>query len=382
MTSGSVTRGVATIRDDASETINDCSSALVRLLSGHAAPGEADPDALLAVAEAEGVTGLVFEALQRSGARHDILGRFGVRSRAAIAAEVLIERELTRVLAALDRGGVRVLVLKGAALAYTMYPHPWLRPRVDTDLLVHAEDDDRAASMLAGLGYSPVTTVSSGALVSHQRVFEHVDAHGVRHLVDLHWKIVNPQMLANALSFDELWATSEQVPTLCAPARAPNPVTALVLACIHRLAHHQGRDRLIWLYDIHILASRFVASDWETLCQLAEAHQVAGLCSDGLGRTAAVFGTQVPDRVASRLSAAGMSEPSRAYTDGRVHRRDVLLSDLSMLPRWRDRLRLLREHAFPPPSFMLDRYRVRSRAWLPLLYAHRLITGSCRWIRP
>ena len=34
------------------------------------------------------------------------------------------------------------------------------------------------------------------------------------------------------------------------------PVNALVLACIHRLAHHQGRDRLVWLYDIHLLAGR------------------------------------------------------------------------------------------------------------------------------
>jgi len=42
--------------------------------------------------------------------------------------------------AALGAAGVRVVLFKGAALAYTHYPAPHLRVRADTDLLVTAED--------------------------------------------------------------------------------------------------------------------------------------------------------------------------------------------------------------------------------------------------
>jgi len=43
--------------------------------------------------------------------------------------------ELREVLAALAGAGLPVLLLKGAALAYTLYPEPHLRDRSDTDLL-------------------------------------------------------------------------------------------------------------------------------------------------------------------------------------------------------------------------------------------------------
>ena len=55
-------------------------------------------------------------------------------------------REIARVTAALDARGVRALLVKGAALAYGLYPEPCLRPRVDTDILVLG--DDRAATDL------------------------------------------------------------------------------------------------------------------------------------------------------------------------------------------------------------------------------------------
>jgi hypothetical protein len=59
----------------------------------------------------------------------------------------------------------------------------------------------------------------------------------------------------------------------------------------------------------------------------------------------------------------------------------VLVSDLKALRSWRARLRLLREHAFPPPAFMRQRYGT-TRWWLlPALYVYRFATGAVRWVR-
>ena len=69
------------------------------------------------------------------------------------------------------------------------------------------------------------------------------------------------------------------------------------------------------------------------------------------------------------------------YLDGRVTRSDVLISDLKVLGTWRARAQLLREHVFPSPAFIRQRYGTRTRVMLPAFYLHRLITGASRWVR-
>jgi hypothetical protein len=340
-------------------------------------------DAIVAAAREQGTAALLWQADRTSGALvPDVRSALDADARVEVTREMLRHAELSGLARDFSAAGCRALFFKGSALAYSHYPEPWMRPRVDTDVLVTQEELGTAHATLTTRGYAPVTSVSSGELVSHQRVYERVDRCGVRHLIDLHWKIVNPQLLAGTLAFDELWQTAATIDALDRTARTPHGVHALVLACIHRLAHHQGRDRLVWLHDIHLLASRLTRQEWDAFAALAEVRQVAGVCRDGLARVAAVFGTPVPQPLLDRLAATPTAEPSRIYIDGRVNRRDVLLSDLAVLRGWGDRLRLIREHAFPAPAFVLDRYGTRNRAWLPLLYAHRLIAGSCKWIRP
>ena len=280
------------------------------------------------------------------------------------------------------RPACRALVTKGSALAYTVYPSPWLRPRTDTDLLVPYSDVPAATQALEGCGYSRSDALTSGTLVSHQVAFERVDAHGVHHVVDLHWKIVNPQMLADSLPFEDLWRTSQQAPRLGPAARVPSAVASIALGCIHRLAHHQGHDRLVWLYDLKLLTSGFGDADWDELTRLACQQGIAGLCVDGLRQSRDRLGGRLPEPVDATLAQSAPSEPSRVYLQGTVHKRDVLVSDLNALRNWRSRLRLLREHAFPPAAFIRQRYGVDNRWPLPVLYLHRLVNGVFRWVRP
>ena len=74
------------------------------------------------------------------------------------------------VLGALGAAGIPVLLLKGAAFAYALYPEPWLRPRQDTDLLISPNDVAEAGQLLERAGYQPARAVR-GRLVTHQRIF-------------------------------------------------------------------------------------------------------------------------------------------------------------------------------------------------------------------
>lgn len=301
--------------------------------------------------------------------------------RGAATREIFVRRELAEVTAALAAAGVPAMIVKGSALAYTAYPEPWLRPRTDTDILVRCGQASTAAEVLAARGYRRSDALSTGALVSHQFALERLDQHGVHHVLDIHWKIANPQVVADALLFDDLWQRREPAPALGPAGHVPCAVDSIVLACVHRLAHHQGHDRLIWLYDLKLLAASLEDDQWQELATRASSRRVAGLCLDGLRQTRARLDGRLPPGVEAALAAAAPGEPSQAYLAGAVRKRDVLVSDLTLLRSWRDRFHLLREHALPPAAFIRQRYGINSPWLLPVLYAHRLVTGAYRWVR-
>ena len=253
---------------------------------------------------------------------------------------------------------------------------------MDTDVLVSSEQLASAERALREASYQRSNAMTSGEFVSHQASFERVDPTGVSHVIDLHWKIVNPQILADSLPFDELWLDALPIAALDASARMPTHPASLVLACIHRLAHHQGHDRLIWLEDIRLLGARLDDAGWAALVRLACQRRVAGLCLDGLQQARDQLGGSLPAFVEGALAAAAPSEPSHLYLEGQLNRRQVLASDLAALGSWRARLRLIREHAFPPAAFIRERYGVKSSLLLPALYVHRLLTGAHKWVRP
>jgi hypothetical protein len=91
------------------------------------------------------------ELLARAPARFadDVRAAF----RATFAGNVVAMRGLDDVLAALRADGIEPVVLKGAALVNTLYPALAARPMADLDLLVDAEERERAAATLARLGF-------------------------------------------------------------------------------------------------------------------------------------------------------------------------------------------------------------------------------------
>jgi hypothetical protein len=305
----------------------------------------------------------------------------GAASQAVV--DMIREQEIVKVLKALSQIGIAPLLMKGVPLAYTHYRSPHLRPRGDADMLIRRTDRELAGGMLIELGYERLNTVR-GELVSYQSSWNKLDRHGVVHAIDLHWRVNNCQIFAEAVSYDEL--VSGSVPIHALGARALGPVHALLLACMHRVVHvtaswcvndkrHYG-DRLIWLYDIHLLANRMPSQELTEFVRLAVERRLKTICNDGLRQSQRCFATPLPDEVLGALSAAGPPEPSARYLDpGRLR---FMMRDIRSLSNVYDQLRLAREHLFPPAAYMLEKYAVSRRAWLPILYLRRAIQGISR----
>lgn len=365
--------------------LDDAESLLGRALAGTVSwdeVGGPDIESLCTAAEEHGVAALLWTGLAGArGAAASLRTALEPSARAAAARDLIAQRELRGLLDAFADAGIPVLLTKGTALAYSVYPRPWLRPRIDTDLLVRRHDAGAAERVLEGRGYKRSDALSSGELVSHQLAFARTDAHHVRHVIDLHWKVANPQIVADALPFDDLWKDAQPAALLGPSARVPSTVASVALACVHRLAHHQGHERLIWLYDLKLLTAVMDQRDWEALRDLSCERNIASLCLDGLQAARTRLQASVPHDIEVALALAAPEESARAYVDGPVRKRDVLISDMKTLGSWRERFRLAREHAFPPAAFMRHRYSGHSWWPLPALYVHRLVTGASRWIR-
>jgi hypothetical protein len=290
--------------------------------------------------------------------------------------ELAQRQDVARILDAFAARGIDALILKGAALAHTLYAEPWLRPRGDTDLLIRIRHRQAALEVLQEHGYRRADS-AGGELASSEATFSKA---GSALPLDLHWRISNSSLLASMADFDALRARALPVPAFGPHAWSPGMVDAVLLAATHRATHHQmpfysgerarRGDRLIWLYDLHLLVPRLGPAQLDELAQRAARSRVAGLCLDALEATHAAFDTALPAMLMAELArAASQPEPSMLFLHG--GRRRLLLAELRALPGWRERGRLLREHALPPGDYMLRKYGTQRRWLLPALYVRR-----------
>lgn len=360
---------------------------LAALLRGERIPWTAfatsSAEEFLGVCHAQGVIGLVHQRIRALPAGCawplDVREALEHAVRARAVHELVQRAELCAVLDALEADGLAPILMKGTALAYSVYDEPASRPRVDTDLLIRRDDVDRFRRVMAGLGYvQPLHC--GGDLVFCQFPLSKTTKAGMVHRFDCHWKISTQSMFADVLSFDEVAGRATAVPALGPHARTLASLDALLLACIHPVMHHRHAGLLVWTYDVHLLASSLSDGDFERFAATAIEKRVSTICAHQLRIAEAAFGTHVSDVAMRAMTAMRRPEPTAVYLEPDRRWLDELLSSVRGLPRWRDRLRLLREVVFPDPAYMLKAYGIASSsaaiAMLPLLYIHRLLFGA------
>jgi hypothetical protein len=363
---------------------------LAALLRGEAPDG---PEALgdeairrlLHLSAVHGIEPLIFTALkehpQRTLPIDTLRDRLRPRVLAQAVTQLAKEGAIRTVLEGFAEGKVPALILKGAALGYRVYPEPHLRPRGDLDLLISGSDRKAADAWLTENGYQRLDAIREAG--TFQVTYEQTRTTTPTDDIDLHWKLNDHRLFADLLTPEQLFQASRPAPRLSPHARTLCGVHAMLHACMHRAANFTTHyyvagediinpDRLIWLYDIHLLAQTFTAQEWEELCDFAEANQLRAVCGDALLATNRQLNTPIPSSAMQRLTAPGPIEPSAAYLRPGLTRK--LITDIKAQPTWRARIRLAAEYALPPEEFMRRKYHDRN--WpLPALYLLHLVRG-------
>ncbi|MEP6914953.1 MAG: nucleotidyltransferase family protein [Acidobacteriota bacterium] len=322
---------------------------------------------------------------------HGRLGRIeddGVRAgwsaelREAAIADLFRERELTRMLRGLAAAGIDALLMKGAALAYSLYAAPHLRPRADLDVLIARSDLEAADRVLLAAGWLHAPEQSHDSVMTQRHYVLGGNPSCAEHL-DLHWKIAVPHVFGDALGFGELGARAVPLPALGPDARILSPPDALFLACLHRVAHHHDSADLLWLWDIHLLTSTLTKEERTVFAALAAARSMRAVCSRGIELACERFATSGADALLGSLRprAGDAPEPSARFLGGGMREVDRLRSDLAAVGGWRARLTLVSAHLFPGGDYVRSLYPRWPAVALPLAYVHRALRGAPAWFR-
>jgi hypothetical protein len=405
---------------------------LCRLLSGQACPelhrradaaltstlGPDDWRLLAATARREGVAPLLYHVLNEAGwpadAPLDIQADLRQAYYATTARNLLIYRELSHILTALRASPsppLPVILLKGAALAATVYDNIGLRPMGDLDLLVPEERLSEAVTRLKALGYvEPHPDMAAGF---NAQFGHHVHLQGGRdvHLaVELHWTLIGGEQDWRSPSLPWFWNQTEEwrmedgnwkrcpepVEGLEAGVQPPisnlqpptsvfqlTPTAHLLYLCAHlMLQHGEARSVLRWFYDIYLLVEREGQRiQWDQVVARAQEFRWApavyaalvGVRDRFCGPSAVDGEAWLSPGVLEALAEGSDHQASRlvARRTNRLQTRatGVVAAASSLSPG--ARLRLLLAIALPSPAYVRWRYKPRP-VWLwPLCYPYR-----------
>jgi hypothetical protein len=292
-----------------------------------------------------------------------------MHDKAPVLFSMVQEEEIRRLCRTLAQLGIRVVLLKGSALAYWLYEQPHQRECGDIDLLVPSRADARRLSHLLSQqgGYRPTAPWGSMAseLMCRKRLPD-----GSELEIDIHWGLINSPIFAQAFTFDELYASTFALSRLGANARGLMPVHALLHACLHHAMNRSigVADRHKWFEDMQRLASGLRPEQWAQFLALAVHKRFAGLCRYSLCASPAHMPVKVPAHV---LEALLQNQPEDRIDASRLQDRWYMFCQaLKSVQGWRLRARWLLRTMLP------------SRDYLRVLYGREKASyGHLLWIR-
>ncbi len=282
---------------------------------------------------------------------------------------------------ALAGQGIKALVTKGTALAYSLYPDPAIRRRGDTDIFLPGADRRQVRKVLRACGFW-----EAGDTKALQESWQCATALGFEPAVDIHWRInasaAVSRVLETGLRFEETIALEG----LSSKARAIGPVDNLILTAINRSAHGQfgynsGKDRLfesdrlIWAVDTHLLAGSFGGTDWDALTERCARTGTAAIVGDSLAFAERALGTRVPGMVTEALVRAPANHGLAAYYGSSSHLWR-LRQDVAGCTSPAEAVRVLRYVALPSEDFLETRFPDASGWPRAALHLRRWLEGA------
>lgn len=278
-------------------------------------------------------------------------------------------RILAEQLGTLASGGVRAIVLKGAALAETVYPEPALRHSHDIDLLVEPRDLPTAVKLLVSSG---LRTYLSGNGAIPYEVLCHSSGLAVGVFTDL----VHIPYYANGdeTRRQELWSSAQQHNFGGTEGFIFSPAVNLLQVLGHA-SYSASRKRLAWACDAWFLTGSPAGPDWNFFLALAKQNNLTLPLAVMLSYLAQALNAPIPMTVLQQLKGAAAQTERLGYEialgGARKTPNGRIKNMLARSSGWRERIRVLKYLCFPSMRYLEMTQSARHPRLLPLYYLMR-----------
>jgi hypothetical protein len=154
----------------------------------------------------------------------------------------------------LSANDIKVIVLKGMALAHTVYSHPHLRPMTDIDLLVHPQEYQRATDILTTHG-AKLIYANESKYIAESNFDVSFSFQGIK--VELHHHLMPPNF-KTAINRNTIFDNTKKTVIAGISCSILTPEIQL-FHLLHHLSRHMDYKltRLIWLVDIHLFLNKY-----------------------------------------------------------------------------------------------------------------------------
>jgi hypothetical protein len=301
--------------------------------------------------------------IERTGYNDLTTGR---DQRLVVAAHNLIRfNELKKVLQIFKETGVPVIVLKGAALANTVYDSIGNRPMSDVDLLIHPQDRLRIIPILENRGYQISAWPQRKFHPYNISVTSEIDFIASNGTVfDLHWELISFEWvrLMTRIDMQGFWKSAQPLNINGLQVLQLSPCDSLIHICLHLMM--QAYAHKIAYQDITTLLNYYQPFPWDNFLTRTIDSRTCTTCYFALDAAASVLGAAVPDYVMDRLKPSfwkkwlmpQISDPIKGLRGVNQSDDRRYLVQLVAADRLIDVARVLLWLFFPGPAWLAERY--------------------------
>lgn len=282
----------------------------------------------------------------------------------------LIFMELGKVLEALKKAGLQVIVLKGAPLAEVVYKNLALRPMLDVDLLVKKKDLLRIDKQLKILDYWPLDrSIDDGDFSPTYLTTRDYRSSSVNSpSFHIHWHFVNSSIPNESyikhIRMEDIWQDAEKTHIANVETLAMSPHHLIIHLSEHALRVTHSLSKLSFFCDIHEVINFYKERlDWNQLIEESQKFNLNRLVYLSLYFSFNFFGTYVPEDVLLRLRPERFSLGEKIFMNSVSNNRRF--SGLSYLVHLSLNKGLFRKMEFVWRTFFPPRQIIAQRSYIP-----------------
>ena len=217
------------------------------------------------------------------------------------AKNILLLQELESLIEKFRQGGIEIIILKGAALAYEVYGDIALRGFDDIDILIKRKDRDKIFSILRKCGYSisQKERLDFSLKYRSQVLF----AKDSKFFIDLHWNLMDLERYNKVtnIDLDRIWNNKQPLDIKGISSYQLSLNDTIIYQCLHLAIQHAFKG-LLMCVDINELISKYKGKiNWDSLIEDVAYYRVKKPVFYAFLFTKRMFNSDIPQWVLDRL---------------------------------------------------------------------------------